>query len=89
MDSFVGTIGTHLGESTPLTEAVVRLLLGLARDVAHATERRNAPLAAYLAGRYAEMRRADGIDAETAIAEVNLMARRWLRLDGLDPDAKP
>jgi len=35
-----------------LSEAEVEALLDLARDVAHGTERKNAPLAAFLAGRF-------------------------------------
>ncbi|MGH2661518.1 MAG: DUF6457 domain-containing protein [Actinomycetota bacterium] len=37
----------------PLTDAEQRTVLRLAREVAHRTERVNAPLAAYLAGRFA------------------------------------
>lgn len=35
-----------------LTEDEVEAILDLARDVAHATERRNAPLSAYLVGKF-------------------------------------
>lgn len=45
-------------------------LLRLARDVAHATERRNAPLATFIAGRYVEARRREGIEPGTALTEV-------------------
>jgi hypothetical protein len=56
----------------PLTDAEQRTVLRLAREVAHRTERVNAPLAAYLAGRFAAttglldaagevLRRAEGI----------------------------
>jgi hypothetical protein len=41
------------------------LLLRIARDVAHSSERQNAPLASYLIGRFVQMRVADG-DAEPA-----------------------
>lgn len=44
-------------------------LLGLARVVAHGTERKNAPLATYLAGRYAALREAQGVDESRAVAE--------------------
>ena len=37
----------------PLTNTEQRAVLRLAREVAHRTERVNAPLAAYLAGRFA------------------------------------
>jgi hypothetical protein len=45
------------------------LLLRLARDVAHAGERQQAPLAAYLVGRYVELRR-----AATGAAELEALA---------------
>jgi hypothetical protein len=35
-----------------LDESEVDAILALARDVAHGTERKNAPLAAFLAGRF-------------------------------------
>jgi hypothetical protein len=57
------------------------LILRLARDVAHAGERQNAPLATYLAGRYVEFRHGQGVSAEAALAEVaGVMAE--LGLDG-------
>ena len=43
---------------TPLTEDEIELLLDVARDVAHATERRYAPLSCFLLGLAA----ADGTD---------------------------
>lgn len=46
------------------------LLLQLARDVAHAGERQQAPLTAYLVGRYVELRRqAAGTSEADALAE--------------------
>jgi hypothetical protein len=42
-------------------------LLRIARDVAHATERQNAPLAAYLIGRFVEDRVRAGISETEAI----------------------
>lgn len=52
-----------------LTDAEVDALLGLARTVAHTTERRYAPLSTYLAGRYVAARVAAGIALEDALAE--------------------
>jgi hypothetical protein len=52
---------------TPRLQAAV---LRLARDVAHGSERKNAPLAAFIAGRYVEHRLRQNIDAEAALAEV-------------------
>jgi hypothetical protein len=44
-------------------------LLRIARDVAHATERQNAPLAAYLIGRFVQERVRDGISESQAVEE--------------------
>lgn len=43
-------------------------ILRIARDVAHATERQNAPLAAYLIGRFVQERIGSGV-SETAALE--------------------
>lgn len=53
-------------------------LLDLARIVAHSTERKNAPLAAFIAGRYVEIRRAQGADEASAIHEVVQVAEALL-----------
>jgi len=58
-----------------LTEEVRSTLLDLARDVAHASERTNAPLASYLAGRYAQRRIAEGADEMTALRELGERVR--------------
>ncbi|MDP8937924.1 MAG: DUF6457 domain-containing protein [Actinomycetota bacterium] len=52
-----------------LTEGEVDALLGLARTVAHTTERRYAPLSTYVAGRYVAARVAAGVALEDALAE--------------------
>ena len=58
------------GESLAAPELDRRaLILRLARDVAHATERQNAPLATYLVGRYVELRRSAGGTESQALAE--------------------
>jgi uncharacterized protein DUF6457 len=44
------------------------LLLSIARDVAHASERQNAPLASYLIGRFVQMRMAAGAPEPDALA---------------------
>jgi hypothetical protein len=46
------------------------VLLRVARDVAHASERQNAPLATYLAGRYVEIRLRAGVDEDAALEEI-------------------
>lgn len=61
-----------------LSDDEVDAILDLARDVAHATERRFAPLSAYLAGKYVTRRVADGTTAEEAVREAQEAAVRLL-----------
>ncbi|MFN2568628.1 MAG: DUF6457 domain-containing protein [Candidatus Dormibacteria bacterium] len=60
--------GVHFAEAA-VSPAVMVRLLDLARNVAHGTERRNAPLATYLAGQYVALRMAQGCDPSLAVAE--------------------
>lgn len=62
--------GADIGIAVEEVEAV----LDLARAVAHGTERRNAPLAAYLAGRYCAVRAAAGVTRSEALAEATAAA---------------
>ena len=62
-----------------LTEAETDALLGLARRVAHTTERRYAPLSTYLAGRYVVERAAAGVAVEDALAEAVAAGERAAR----------
>lgn len=72
------------GITGPLITAPLRAgLLRLARDIAHGTERSNAPVAAFIAGRYVEARCGHGVSAETALTEVREIVARLL------PDATP
>jgi hypothetical protein len=75
-DSLVGVSGLA---ATPLTPRLQARVLTLARDIAHGTERKNAPVCAFIAGRYVEARLAQGVDAETALSEVAEAAARLLR----------
>ena len=61
-----------------LTEEEVDAILGLARDVAHATERRFAPLSAYLAGKYVARRVAAGANSADAVHEAQEVVGRLL-----------
>ena len=45
------------------------LILDLARIVAHGTDRKNAPLATFLAGRYTALSEVGGADPATALTE--------------------
>lgn len=61
----------------PTVDAEVReSLLETARVVAHATERRNAPLATFLIGRFVAARVANGADALAAAEEARGIAER-------------
>lgn len=61
-----------------LAEADVGVVLGLARTVAHGSERRFAPLAAFVAGRYVATRVAAGDAPEEALADAVVVAQGLL-----------
>ncbi|HEV3354772.1 MAG TPA: DUF6457 domain-containing protein [Acidimicrobiales bacterium] len=61
-----------------LTDDEVDAILDLARDVAHATERRFAPLSSYLAGRYVARRVSEGATAQDAVHEAQEVVGRLL-----------
>jgi Domain of unknown function (DUF6457) len=52
----------------PLDLGERALLLRIARDVAHASERQNAPLASYLIGRFVQMSMSAGVAESEALA---------------------
>lgn len=56
-------------------------ILALARDVAHATERKNAPLAAFVAGYYVALRQAGGTSTSDALTDALVAAERLLPKD--------
>jgi hypothetical protein len=62
-----------------LSRAETGTILHLARDVAHGVERRFAPLAAYLTGRFVTGRVQQGATVEAALAEAEAAVRRLLR----------
>ena len=53
----------------PIDLAVRARLLRIARDVAHATERQNAPLAAYLVGRFVQEAMRSGMSQADAVEQ--------------------
>lgn len=57
------------GAGLRLSAEEAEVVLELARLVAHGTERRNAPLAAFLAGRFVQQRVSAGADAEGALGD--------------------
>jgi CubicO group peptidase (beta-lactamase class C family) len=72
--SFPDRYAEALG-ALPLGEAEIDAVLDLARTVAHATERRYAPLSTYLAGRYVAERAAAGVPLADALAEAVALAQ--------------
>lgn len=54
------------------------LVLDLAREVAHATERVNAPLSTFVAGHYVAIREAQGTERGAALQEAIETARELL-----------
>ncbi|MBW3576420.1 MAG: molybdopterin-guanine dinucleotide biosynthesis protein MobA [Actinobacteria bacterium] len=79
LDSYAHTLGV-----APLTEEEQRTLLALAREVAHASERRFAPLSTFLAGVLAGSR-ADGA-REEALRDAVVAAQALL--GGEDTNAR-
>ena len=63
-----------------LSEDEVEAILDLARDVAHATERRFAPLSTYLTGRFVARRTAGGATTDEALLEAKEIVGRLLAL---------
>ena len=59
----------------PVDLAVRARLLGIARDVAHASERQNAPLAAYLIGRFVQDAVLSGVSEPEALREAESLVR--------------
>jgi len=67
---------------TDLADSEVEVLLDLAREVAHGSERRFAPLSTFVAGRYVAVRMAAGVSASDALAEAVAVARSLLPSEG-------
>jgi len=61
-----------------LDDAIVNEVLDLARDVAHGTERRFAPVTAFVAGVYAGARVAAGTALPDAVAQARQTANELL-----------
>jgi Domain of unknown function (DUF6457) len=70
-DKYAVALEERLGssESVHLSGHLKNPILSLARIVAHGTERKNAPLATFVAGRYVVARGAQGVDEAAAVAE--------------------
>ena len=55
LDELAEALDANVPATTALADGHRNVLLGFARDVAHGTERKNAPLAAYIVGRYVSL----------------------------------
>ncbi|HEY8755540.1 MAG TPA: DUF6457 domain-containing protein [Candidatus Dormibacteraeota bacterium] len=78
IERLAGELSGDGAAAVSLSPVALRALLRLARDVAHATERVNAPLSTYLAGRYVAARMAEGCAEADAVEEVLAVVRRLL-----------
>ena len=79
-------LGAARGDTDPLEPldlASRARLLRIARDVAHATERQNAPLAAYLIGRFVQDAIRSGVSPAGAIDQAASVVRSLI---GESPD---
>lgn len=73
LDEWTATAGRALGLDPAEAAAHQRVVLDLARDVAHGVARPAAPLTAYLLG----MAVGRGADPEQAAATLTELAQRW------------
>jgi Domain of unknown function (DUF6457) len=76
MDDWPERYSNALG--VDLSDDEVDTILDLARDVAHGTERRFAPLSSYLAGKFVARRIKEGATAEHAVHEAQEVVGRLL-----------
>jgi len=67
--------GGAAGGLPPIEAAGRARLLRIARDVAHATERQNAPLAAYLIGRFVQDAVRSGVSETNALDQAESVVR--------------
>jgi Domain of unknown function (DUF6457) len=77
-DEYAAALGRAAMTEISIGPDEVDALLGLARDVAHGTERRFAPLVSYLAGKYVVARMRDGAPVAQAVDEAVDVANRLL-----------
>jgi hypothetical protein len=82
MDDWLGQLATLLGEAR-LSDEEQGLLLDVARDVAHGTERKATPIATFLLGAAVARRVAAGEDRHEALSGVAIELR------GILPEAPP
>ena len=79
---YAEALSANLDGDLALDSDEERSILGLARTVAHGTERKNAPLTTFLVGRYCALREQQGATPEEALAEAEEVAERLLGMLG-------
>jgi hypothetical protein len=77
-DEYAATLARAAEVGIALGDDEVEAVLALARTVAHGSERRFAPLATYLAGKYVLARTRGGVPAAEALAEAAALAEDLL-----------
>jgi len=75
---YTEALETESGSTLGLTDEEVAAVLDLARDVAHATERLNAPLVSYAAGKFVLDRTRAGVPVGEALAQARAAVERAL-----------
>ena len=92
MDGWLARYASALAQGLVESDAQVDLgdggedqVLKLASVVAHGSERRNAPLATFLAGCYVALRVSEGADAAKALDEAVRVAHRLLPQEPVAP----
>ncbi len=71
---YAAALEERAGASLGLSDEEVETVLDLARDVAHATERRFAPLSTYVTGKFVAARVAQGARVDAALEEARAIA---------------
>jgi hypothetical protein len=78
-ERFAEQLADAAGEELTLTKAEEAIVLRLAREVAHRTDdRKNAPVASYLVGRFVAARVRAGASPREALDEAAALAERLL-----------
>jgi uncharacterized protein DUF6457 len=74
-ERYCAALEARAGGPLGLTEDETEAVLDLARQVAHSTERRFAPLSTYVTGKYVARRVAEGLSPQAALEEAATVAR--------------